>query len=107
MLVHDHAGRALVLQQALAVEELQGRFMLQDFVHTFVGQAAPDSVKLLVGFGQDVEPGEGKKEGNELIGLSAIQWGRGAIASASGRYNNLRNLQSLEGNVPDARVTIP
>jgi len=65
---------------ALAAEEFQGGFMLQDPLHAFVGQAAPEGAQELAGFGEDVDPGEGQEESGELVRcgggcfLSDIGW---------------------------------
>ena len=41
--------------------------MLQDIVHTFVGQAAPEAAQQLAGLSQDVEPGKREQKRDELI----------------------------------------
>jgi len=46
--------------------------VLQDFVHAFVGQAAPEGTEEFVGFGEDVEPGEGEEKGDELVRCGGI-----------------------------------
>jgi hypothetical protein len=38
---------------ALAVEEFERRFVLQYFVHAFVGQAAPKNVQRFAGLSQE------------------------------------------------------
>ena len=48
--------------------------MLQDIVHTFVGQAAPEAAQQLAGLSQDVEPGKREQKRDELIGGSSIRF---------------------------------